>query len=294
MGDHQELLTTLDSRFRDLLEDHRRRRTTWSCHELIPWERGRSYTDHPWSKSEMTERPEVSEVLKLNLLTEDNLPSYHHALGKLFDSGSALSEWTRQWSAEEAQHGFALRAYLLVSRACDPQGLEADRMATMTSGWSNPYDGPVELFVYTTMQELATRISHRNAGKAAEDEVCFELMKRIASDENSHYLFYRSAVSAMLELRPDLVAVAVDKVVRNFEMPGTMIPRFRFKAATAALLGVYNTELHVEQVIKPLLREWNLESLTLHGAADEARHRALAYPDALLKSCSTRRRQSNT
>ena len=119
-------------------------------------------------------------------------------------------------------------------------------------------------------------------------------MKRIASDENSHYLFYRSAVSAMLELRPDLVALAVDKVVRTFEMPGTMIPRFRFKAATAALLGVYNTELHVEQVIKPLLREWNLESLTLHGAADEARHRALAYPDVLLESCSTRRRQNNT
>ena len=293
MNDHRELLTALDSRFRDLLEEHRGRRTAWSSHELIPWERGRSYTDQPWSKNDMTERSEVSEVLKLNLLTEDNLPSYHHALGELFDPDSAPSEWTCQWSAEEAQHGFALRAYLLVSRTCDPQQLEADRMATMTSGWINPYEGPVELFVYTTMQELATRISHRNAGKAAEDEVCFELMKRIASDENNHYLFYRSAVSAMVDLRPDLVALAVDKVIRNFEMPGTMIPRFRFKAATAALLGVYDTELHVEQVLRPLLREWKIESLTLEGEADEARHRALAYPDVLLESCSGRRRRMN-
>ena len=103
-GDHQELLADLDGRFRHLLEEHRKRRTAWSCHELIPWERGRSYIDQPWSKNDMTERPEVSEVLKLNLLTEDNLPSYHHALGELFGSQSALSEWTCQWSAEEAQH----------------------------------------------------------------------------------------------------------------------------------------------------------------------------------------------
>ena len=85
----------------------------------------------------------------------------------------------------------------------------------------------------------------------------------------------------MADLRPDLVAIAVEKVFRNFEMPGTMIPRFRFKAATAALLGVYNSEIHEEQVLRPLLKEWNIESLPLTGEADRARESAVAFADKL-------------
>ena len=90
---------------------------------------------------------------------------------------SAWREWNSLWTAEEGQHAIAIRSYLLTSRNCDPVEFEDDRMATMTTGYLPNYEQPAELFAYTSAQELATRVSHRNAGKITEDETAFELMR---------------------------------------------------------------------------------------------------------------------
>ena len=100
-------------------------------------------------------------------------------------------EWNGLWTAEEGQHAIAIRSYLLTSRNCDPYELEDDRMATMQVGYQPNWKHPAELLAYTSAQELATRVSHRNAGKITEDEVAFELMRQIASDENHHFMFYK-------------------------------------------------------------------------------------------------------
>ena len=69
-------------------------------------------------------------------------------------------------TAEEGQHAIALRSYLLTSRNCDPVALEQDRMATMRAGHLSGHSDPAALFVYTSAQELATRVSPSQLGQA--------------------------------------------------------------------------------------------------------------------------------
>ena len=80
-----------------------------------------------------------------------------------------------RWTAEENRHSTALRDYLVVTRAVDPVELERLRMEQMTRGFSPGQNHQGDLFaeslfdsvMYVSFQELATRVSHRNTGKAA-------------------------------------------------------------------------------------------------------------------------------
>ena len=133
---------------------------------------GREFSrDKPWDVSQCTISENARTSLVLNLLTEDNLPYYHALLHEYMPKTSAFKAWTHLWTAEEGQHAIAIRSYLLASRNCDPYELEDDRKATMVNGFTPSYDDPVEVFAYTSFQELATRVSHRNAGKIT-DEPC--------------------------------------------------------------------------------------------------------------------------
>ena len=78
--------------------------------------------------------------------------------------------------------------------------------------------------VYVCLQELATRISHRGTGKLLEDQAGYKVMARVATDENLHFLFYRDLVNAALEVDPSSTVMAIERQVRDFEMPGTGIP----------------------------------------------------------------------
>ena len=51
-----------------------------------------------------------------------------------------------------------------------------------------------------SFQELATRVSHRNTGKATGYPIAEQLLARIATDENLHMVFYRNLVAAALEI----------------------------------------------------------------------------------------------
>ncbi len=284
MTDRTELMAAIDGDVEDLMADHIAKRPTWYAHELIHWEQGRNYTDEPWDESQCTVSPEVREAMVLNLLTEDNLPYYHFAIATQFGEGSAINRWTRRWTAEEGQHSIAIRDYLLTSRNCDPHALEDARMATISRGWDTPWTDPIDIFVYTSAQELATRVSHRNTGLVADDELAYEVMKRVAADENYHYIFYKGIVSAMLEHDPSACVLSMKKVYESFAMPGTVVPNFRKRAAVTARAGVYDLRIHAEKVLLPVLREWKVDVLEgLTSEADEARHDLLALPQGLIE-----------
>jgi acyl-[acyl-carrier-protein] desaturase len=284
MEEHYELLEAVAPEVEALMATHRERRSHWYAHELVPWEQGRNYRTDPWDESQCTVAPEVRTALVLNLLTEDNLPYYHAEIDRRLPEGSVLADWNRLWTAEEGQHAIALRSYLLVSRNCDPHELEDDRLATMEAGYASGAATPTELFVYTSAQELATRVSHRNAGKLADDETAYEIMGRIATDENHHFMFYRGVVTAMLEKAPSLVVEAMYDSLRSFQMPGTAIPGYLRRAVEMAKAAVYNLRIHHDRVVQPLLRDWGIADLgDLTPAAEEIREKLLALPDVILR-----------
>lgn len=284
MDEQLELVAAVEPEVRRLMAEHRERREHWYYHEVVPWEEGRSFVDEPWDPSQATVSPEVRTALVLNLLTEDNLPYYHTEIASRIPKGSALDEWNHLWTAEEGQHAIALRSYLLTSRNCDPHLLEDDRMATMEAGFESEYTDPAALFVYTSAQELATRVSHRNAGKLADDETAFEVMKRIAADENHHFMFYRGVAKAMLDQAPEIMLDAIHRVLSTFQMPGTTIPGFVRRAVEIARAGVYNLRIHHDRVLVPVIRDWGVEQLTgLSVKAQELQEKVLEIPSKVMR-----------
>ena len=181
-----------------LLDRHLANAREWFPHELVPWERGgHNRPGQPW---EVAPGPALSEGVRsaifVNLLTEDNLPYYTCALVSSFGDKGAWGDWMRRWTAEEGRHSIVLRDWVTVSRLVDPVVLERARMQQVSGGVAPEPWSPAGTMVYVALQELATRIAHFNTAKALDDPAGYEIMKRVAADENLHFLFYRDLVSA--------------------------------------------------------------------------------------------------
>ncbi|MCH7899997.1 MAG: acyl-ACP desaturase [Acidobacteria bacterium] len=283
-SEQYELVETIEPVVARLTEEHLERRTHWYFHDIVPWERGESFRDKPWDVSQATISENARTSLILNLLTEDNLPYYHVLIEKYMPKTSAFTAWNHLWTAEEGQHAIAIRSYLLTSRNCDPDELEDDRMATVIHGYEPTYDDPTEIFAYTSLQELATRVSHRNAGKITDDPAAFELMKNIAADENHHYIFYKGVMAAMLAENPSAVLSGIYRMLTKFEMPGVAVPGFMRRSINVAKAGVYNLRIHHDRVVTPLLRDWQIGNLTgLTNKASEFQDKIMAIPADIME-----------
>jgi acyl-[acyl-carrier-protein] desaturase len=267
--DDASLLAALTPTVEQLLERHLAAAKEWFPHELVPWGRGRDFVpDEAWDPAEFELPDAVRSALFVNLLTEDNLPYYFATIDRVFGEGP-WGVWARRWTAEEMRHAAVMRDYLHVTRAIDPVALERGRMAQVSGGQVPQPESVVDGIVYVTLQELATRISHRNTGKLIPDKAGYEVMARVAADENLHYLFYRDVTTAAIELDPSSVVMAIERQVRDFEMPGTGIPDFGTHAMAIAKAGIYDFNSHHDQILVPvILRHWKVEELT--GLSDEA------------------------
>ncbi|HEY2430387.1 MAG TPA: acyl-ACP desaturase [Acidimicrobiales bacterium] len=276
------LLVTLDPTAERLLERHLATAKEWFPHEFVPWSRGRDFTpEERWDPEACPMPPAVRSALYVNLLTEDNLPYYFHTIDNRFgeDRDSAFRTWNRRWAAEENRHAIVMRDYFMVTRALDPVALERARMAQMCQAVVPEPDSVGDALAYVALQELATRISHRNTGKLLEDRLGYEVMARVAADENLHYLFYRDLVTAALEVDPSGMVCAIERQVREFEMPGVGIIDFAAHAAAIARAGIYDFVIHHEQIlVGVVLRHWKVDELEgLDPAAEEARQSLIAH-----------------
>jgi acyl-[acyl-carrier-protein] desaturase len=270
-----ELLKQLTPVAERLLERHLATAKEWFPHEFVPWSRGRDF--EPGEEWDPTEHPlpdAVRSALIVNLLTEDNLPYYFNAIDRVFGAGEAWGEWARRWTAEEARHAMVIRDYLTVTRAVDPVALERDRMHQVSHGVIPEPPTPADVLVYVALQELATRLAHRATGKLLDDQAGYRVMARVAADENMHFLFYRDLVTAALEIDPSMMMPAIERQVRDFQMPGTGIAGFADHARAIAKAGIYDLRAHHEQILVPVvLRDWRVADISgLSDEAEQARH----------------------
>ncbi len=277
-----QLLHELEPVVEKQINRHLSMRKDWNPHDYIPWSDGKNFYalgGQEWDP----EQSKLSEVARIamitNLLTEDNLPSYHREIAMNFSMDGPWGYWVNRWTAEENRHGIALRDYLLVTRAVDPIELEELRVEQVTRGFSpgQNLQGGDELFaqslfdsvIYVTFQELATRVSHRNTGKACNDTVADQLLGRISADENLHMIFYRDVSAAGMEIAPNQAMKSLHKILTNFKMPGYTIPDFRRKAVVIATGGVYDPRIHLDDIVMPVLKKWRIferEDFTGEGA----------------------------
>jgi acyl-[acyl-carrier-protein] desaturase len=281
-----QLLLELEPVVEANLNRHLSMAKEWFPHEYVPWSQGRDFDGPLGGEAWAVEQSQMSDVARsaliVNLLTEDNLPSYHHEVATLFGREGAWGDWVHRWTAEEGRHAIAIRDYLLTTRAVDPQQLERLRMDHMSVGYTAMHDDMIRNLAYVSFQELATRISHRNTGKITRDPIADQLLARIALDENLHMLFYRNLLGAALAASPNQTMRAITEVVKSFEMPGHSIEDFTRKSVQIALSGIYDLRIHRDDVLAPVLRQWgvfDLEGLDEEG--EEARNELATFLDGL-------------
>ncbi|GAB7044426.1 MULTISPECIES: acyl-ACP desaturase [Catenuloplanes] len=273
----------------------------WFPHEYVPWSDGTNFDGPLGGEAWSPEQSKLSDVARtsliVNLLTEDNLPSYHHAIASMFGRDRAWGDWVHRWTAEEGRHGIAIRDYLLTTRAVDPIELERLRMTHMSVGFENEHDQSIlHSIAYVSFQELATRVSHRNTGKFSGDPICDAMLARIATDENLHMVFYRNLLEASLALSPNLAMRAITDVVSSFQMPGHTIENFSRKSVQIAMAGIYDLRIHHDEVLMPVLRKLRvLETPGLTDDGAKARDELADFLENLDKQATrfTERRDAN-
>jgi acyl-[acyl-carrier-protein] desaturase len=273
------------------LDRHLTMAKEWFPHEYVPWSLGSDFDGILGGTAWQPDQSKLSDVARtsliVNLLTEDNLPSYHHAIASIYGRDGAWGTWVHRWTAEEGRHATAIRDYLLTTRAVDPVALERARMVHMSTGFDNDHTGVVSTIAYVSFQELATRVSHRNTGTISDDPVCDQLLARIAQDENLHMVFYRNLLSATFDLAPDATMRAVSDVVMSFQMPGHSIENFIRKSAQIAMAGIYDLRIHHDEVLSPILRHLRIfDRDDLTAAGDQARTELAAFLTTLDRSAS--------
>jgi acyl-[acyl-carrier-protein] desaturase len=292
-----QLLHELEPVVETNLNRHLSMTKNWNPHDYIPWSDGKNYyalggADWDPEQSKLSEVAQVAMVQ--NLLTEDNLPSYHREIAMNFGMDGAWGNWVNRWTAEENRHGIALRDYLLVTRAIDPVELEKLRLEQVTRGFSPGQNGQGDLFaeslfdsvIYVTFQELATRVSHRNTGKACNETVADQLLARVSADENLHMIFYRDVSEAGLEIAPNQAMKSLHRVLRNFTMPGYTVPEFRRKAVIIAVGGIYDPRIHLDDVVMPVLKKWRIfEREDFTGEAASMRDDLALLVEELNEAC---------
>jgi acyl-[acyl-carrier-protein] desaturase len=276
---HSAVLIELEPVVAQNLDRHLAIAKEWHPHDYVPWDEGRNFAflgGEDWSPEQSRLDETAKAAMFVNLLTEDNLPSYHREIATRFGRDGAWGTWVGRWTAEENRHGVALRDYLVVTRGVDPVALERARMDYMVLGYDSGDKTPLEALAYVSFQELATRVSHRNTGRATGDPIADKLLARIATDENLHMVFYRNLMAAAFDIDPDLAMRAVTTEVVGFEMPGATMAGFRKNSLLIAKAGIYDLRLHYDEVLSPVLRAWKVFERTDFGPEGEAARTELA------------------
>ncbi len=281
--DEQSLLIELEPTVARLYDRHAAVAQEWFPHEFIPYRLGRDFDKEPWTPDQPRLTGVAQTAFAVNLLTEDNLPSYHRLIHGMFGAGDgAWINWIGRWTAEEGRHAIVLRDYLTVTRNLDPVALERGRMSQLQQGYDLVSPDTLHGSAYVTFQELATRISHRNTGRYSNDPVADKIMVRIAADENLHMVFYRAVMTAALEIKPSAAVRAIVDEVLRFQMPGVGIPNFRRKATEMAKAAIYNLRVHRDEVLMPVIKGWGIFELSgLDAAAEEARRQLAEHLESL-------------
>lgn len=281
-----EVLADLDAEVGELIEGHESRRTLWFPGELLA---AAPDTDPGAHARTLRARAEgislpVRIALCLNTLTEEGLPHFHRIFAQHVAPDSNLMRWNNLWTAEEDRHGAVMRDYARDTGILDIPALERMQFEYMREGFEPGFEGdPYRVFVYTTLQERATQVSHSNTGRQAgeTEPLVGKVLSSVATDEARHYAFYRAVFTGILARDPDRALVSAAAVMPAIDMPGIRMPHFREMAEVVRRAGIYGPREYI-RIVEEQIRHWAIGSLTgLGEAGRRAQEKILAIPARL-------------
>ncbi len=249
---------------------------------------------------------EVLVALVGDMVTEEALPSYQTWLNGLEglkdhsgDGENPWAQWSRGWTAEENRHGDLLNKYLYLTGRVDMNAVEVTIQNLIRNGF-NPltHNDPYQGFVYTSFQECATKISHRNvailASRAGEERL-HEICGIIAGDEARHEKAYQAFMKKIFEIDPNGAVIAFAKMMKSkVVMPARLMDDNRSQGLfdgfsdVAQRIGVY-TARDYTGIIEHLLNIWNVRELTgLSAEAAKAQEYVCSLPERYTKLADRR------
>ncbi|MGH7663100.1 MAG: acyl-ACP desaturase [Gemmatimonadaceae bacterium] len=281
-----EVLADLESVVHDLMEVHEAKRVLWFPSELLA---PAPDTDPEIYVRQLRERARGISMpgriaLALNLLTEEGLPHFHRLLAVYLGSDSFWSRWTNLWTAEEDRHGAVLHDYSRDSMILNNPELERMQFEYLRAGFEPAWDkDPYRVFVYTTLQERATQVSHANTGKLASEyePTIGTVLSNVAKEEARHYAFYRSIFEAVLKRDPDRALQSAAAVMPSIDMPGVNMPHFREMADVIRRAGIYGPRDYL-RIVEEQIRYWAIETVDgLSEIGKQAQEKIMGIPARL-------------
>lgn len=237
-------------------------------------------------------------VLIGDTITEEALPSYESWLmdveGIHQEEKKGWTKWVRAWTAEENRHGDLLNMYLYLSGRVNMREMEISTQYLLNDGLDiGTGHDPYRNFIYTSFQELATNISHRRVATLSKKSGNARLARicgTIASDEARHANAYMDFVRRIFEFDASEMMLAFeDMMKKKIVMPAHFLRESGGKAGelfahfsdAAQRMMVYTTKDYID-ILKTLIREWNIEKITgLNDKANKAREYLMKLPQRL-------------
>jgi acyl-[acyl-carrier-protein] desaturase len=283
-----EVLGDLEPLVDELMTTHEAKRVLWFPSELLapaPDTDPDVYVKQLRERSEGISTP-ARVALALNLLTEEGLPHFHRLLAVYLGSDSFWSRWTNLWTAEEDRHGAVLHDYMHDSRILNSPVLEKMQFEYIKAGFEPAWDkDPYRVFVYTSLQERATQVSHANTGKLAgvNEPLIGEVLSNVAKEEARHYTFYRAIFKAEMERDPNRAMVSAAEIMPSIEMPGVAMPHFREMADVVRRAGIYGPRDYL-RIVEELIKFWAIEAVTgLDEIGKKAQEKIMSVPARLVR-----------
>ena len=281
-----EVLADLEPVVHELMDVHEAKRLLWFPSELLA---PPPDTDPDHHLSELRKRAEgislpARVAVALNLLTEEGLPHFHRLLAAYLGGDTFWSKWTNLWTAEEDRHGAILHDYTRDSRILDNPVLERMQFEYLKAGFEPAWDkDPYRVFVYTTLQERATQVSHANTGKLASEyePTIGMVLSNVAKEEARHYTFYRTIFKEVLERDPNRALASAAEIMPSIDMPGVNMPHFRELADVIRRAGIYGPRDYLK-IVEEQIKFWTVETLTgLDEVGTRAQEIILGIPKRL-------------
>ena len=225
-------------------------------------------------------------ALALNTLTEEGLPHFHRLLATHLGDDSHWRTWNNMWTAEEDRHGQVLSDYMRDTGCVDQRNLEVLKFEYIKAGFHPSWDmDPYRVFVYTTLQERATQMSHANTGRITGEyePVLGGILRKIAMEEARHFTFYRRVFTEILKRDPSQALRSAAFVMPAIDMPGITIPGFKEFADVIRRSGIYGPRDYL-RIVQENLAHWKVEALTgLDEFGRIAQEKLLGIPERLTR-----------
>ena len=294
-----EVLADLEETVRDMMVAHEAKRILWFPSELLapaPDTDPDHYVAMLRKRAEGISLP-ARVALALNLLTEEGLPHFHRLLAAYLGGDTFWAKWTNLWTAEEDRHGAVLHDYTRDSRILDNPVLERMQFEYLRAGFEPAWDkDPYRVFVYTTLQERATQVSHANTGKicAQYEPLIGEVLSNVAKEEARHYVFYRGIFREVLKRDPNRALVSAAEIMPSIDMPGVNMPHFRDMADVIRRAGIYGPREYLK-IVEEQIKYWAIDAVEgLDEVGRAAQEKIMGIPKRLERIADAMETRSRT